>query len=44
MQFFAREDKGAFACFDLVINKLMLGPFSFAGTIPEIDFISAILS
>jgi len=44
VRFFAGENGGAFACFDLVIDKLMSGPFSFAGAIPEMDFISAILS
>jgi len=44
VQFFAGEHEGAFACFDLVVNKLMSGLFSFAGAIPEMDFISAILS
>jgi len=30
VRFFAREGRDAFACFDLVINKLMSGPLSFA--------------
>jgi len=32
------------ACFDLIINKLMLGLFCFAGVIPEVDFIPAIFA
>jgi len=44
VRFFAGENRGAFACFDLVVDKLMSWPFSFAGAIPEMDFISAVLS
>ena len=44
VRFFARKGRDAFACFDLVINKLMSRPLSFAWAIPAMDFISAIFS
>ena len=44
MQILAREHKSTYVCFDLIINKFMSGPFSFARAIPEVNFISAIFA
>jgi len=44
MQILAGEYRDICAHFDLIINKFMSGPFSFAGTIPEVNFISAIFA
>ena len=32
------------ACFDLIIDEFMSGPFGFAGAIPKVNFISAIFA
>ena len=44
MQILAGEYRDICAHFDLIINKFMSGPFSFAGAIPEVNFISAIFA
>jgi len=44
MQILAGEYRDICAHFDLIINKFMSGPFSFAEAIPEVNFISAIFA
>ena len=44
MRFFAGEYRGTRACFDLIIYEFMSGPFGFAGTVPEVDFVPAVLA
>jgi len=44
MQILARECRGTYACFDLLIDEFMSGPFGFARAIPEVNFISVIFA
>ena len=44
IQDLAREYRDTCTCFDLIVNKLVLGSFSFARAIPEVNFIPVIFA
>jgi len=43
-QLLAREYRNTCVYFDLVIDEFIFGPFSFAGAVPEVNFIPAIFA